>query len=374
MDSVSARFRLSEIFEQRPEILMPEAGTSLVVYGAGNCGRDVLRVLQDAGYEVVAFLDTRAAADSMVGGIPSHRLESPEASRLATAGLPVLIAVYNFTADTGMIALRLREAGFHSVLPYYALEAKFPGTLKSRYWLETREYWAERREAIFQGLDLWVDEESRGIYLALMELRLTGNLQLLRNPDRAHQYFPADLPALKEPVRMIDGGAYVGDTLAAMERYELEAVAAFEPDQENFQALKIWVEQAVGLPKETVLFPCGLGSQTGWQSFHSSQQAGSAMGDAGETAIQVLALDDVLPRFQPTFIKLDIEGAETAALNGAAQTITSSQPRLAICVYHRPDDLWNVPLLMRQLVPGHRLFLRYHGFNGFDAVAYAIEP
>jgi FkbM family methyltransferase len=166
----------------------------------------------------------------------------------------------------------------------------------------------------------------------------------------------------------------VGDTLAAMEGYKLEAVAAFEPDQENFQALKIWVEQAVGLPKETVLFPCGLGSQTGWQSFHSSQQAGSAMGEAGETAIQVLALDDVLPRFEPTFIKLDIEGAETAALNGAAQTITSSQPRLAICVYHRPDDLWNVPLLMRQLVPGHRLFLRYHGFNGFDAVAYAIEP
>jgi hypothetical protein len=88
----------------------------------------------------------------------------------------------------------------------------------------------------------------------------------------------------------------------------------------------------------------------------------------------VVALDDVLPRFAPTFIKLDIEGAEIRALRGAAEMIQVHRPRVAACVYHLPGHLWEVPEYLRELLPENRLFLRYHGFNGFDAVAYAVEP
>jgi hypothetical protein len=49
-----------------------------------------------------------------------------------------------------------------------------------------------------------------------------------------------------------------------------------------------------------------------------------------------------LPTFRPTFIKLDVEGAEPEALIGGRQTITSHRPTLAVSAYHQPDHLWSL--------------------------------
>ncbi len=374
MDLASAKLRLAALFEQPPKFVMEEVGSKVAIYGAGSCGRDVLRVLRDAGYEVVAFLDTNAVKIGDVDGIPCHQPGDAESRALAVSGTAVLVAVFNFTADTGEIEDVLHRNGFENVLPYYALDAKFPGKLKSRFWMATRDFWNQHKACINRGLELWSDGESRKLYLELVELRLTLNLQLLRCPDRSHQYFPTNLPPLREPIRLIDGGAYVGDTLAAIQQFQLEAVAAFEPDLENFRNLRRWLEKEGAGINEAVLFPCGLDRESAMRRFNTGQAAGSAVTKFGDSTIQVVALDDVLPRFAPTFIKLDIEGAEIDALNGAREMIRKHQPRIAACVYHLPEHLWEVPLLLKELVPEHRLHLRYHGFNGFDAVAYAIEP
>ncbi|MEI6070554.1 MAG: FkbM family methyltransferase [Verrucomicrobiae bacterium] len=374
MDLPSAKLRLAELFARHDAPLLPAPGATLAVYGAGNCGRDVLRVLREEGYKVAAFLDAHAAEIGPVGGIPCHAPGSREALDLARAGIPVLIAVFNFTADTGAIETSLRRDGFKSVLPYACLDAKFPGGLKSRFWLAGREYWDEHMADIFRGLDLWEDDRSREIYVELVELRLTSNLQLLRSPDREHQYFPDDLPPLREPVRLIDAGAFNGDTLSAMRAFEIEAVAAFEPDPRNFCDLRLWLDGEGSGLKDVVLFPCGVDSETVMRGFQPGQGAASAIGAGGGQMIQVVAMDDVLPRFRPTFIKLDIEGTEIGALNGAAGLIRAHRPRIAACAYHLPSHLWEVPLLLKELAPSHALHLRYHGFNGFDVVAYAVEP
>lgn len=374
MDLPSAKRRLAELFARHDAPLLPGPGATLAVYGAGNCGRDVLHVLGEEGYQVAAFLDTHAAEIGSVSEIPCHSLGSREALDLAQAGIPALIAVFNFTADTGAIEIALRRDGFKSVLPYACLDAKFPGRLKSRFWLAERGFWDERMTDILSGLELWEDDRSREIYIELIELRLTSNLQLLRSPDREHQYFPSDLPPLREPVRMIDAGAFNGDTLSAMRAFQFEAVAAFEPDARNFRDLRRWLDgEGAGL-KDVVLFPCGVDSETALRSFQPGQGAASAIGAGGGEMIQVVALDDVLPRFRPSFIKLDIEGSEPAALSGAAGLIRANGPRIAACAYHLPSHLWEVPLLLKELAPAHTLHLRYHGFNGFDVVAYAVEP
>jgi hypothetical protein len=86
-----------------------------------------------------------------------------------------------------------------------------------------------------------------------------------------------------------------------------------------------------------------------------------------------VALDDVLAGWRPTLIKMDIEGSELAALYGARHLIAESRPSLAISVYHKPDHLWRIPLLLASWpeLGGYRYYLRSHGFNGFDAVLYA---
>ncbi|MEI6494404.1 MAG: FkbM family methyltransferase, partial [Verrucomicrobiota bacterium] len=370
----SAKRRLAELFARHDAPLLPDPGATLAVYGAGNCGRDALRVLGAEGYKVAAFLDAHAADIGPVGDIPCHAPGSREALDLARAGMPVLVAVFNFTADTGAIEESLRRDGFANVLPYACLDAKFPGRLNSRFWLADRGFWDQHMPDILRGLELWEDDRSREIYVELVELRLTSNLQLLRSPDREHQYFPCDLAPLREPVRLIDAGAFNGDTLSAMRAFEFETVAAFEPDARNFRDLRRWLDSERSGLKDVVLFPCGVDSETAMRRFQPGQGAASAIDAGGGEMIQVVAMDDVLPRFRPTFIKLDIEGAEIAALNGAAGLIRAHCPRIAACAYHLPSHLWEVPLLLKELVPTHKLHLRYHGFNGFDVVAYAVEP
>jgi hypothetical protein len=79
-----------------------------------------------------------------------------------------------------------------------------------------------------------------------------------------------------------------------------------------------------------------------------------------------------MPSFNPSYVKLDIEGAEADALQGMANTIRSARPALAVCVYHRPADLWELPYLVDGLMPECRLYLRAHAWNGFELVLYAI--
>jgi hypothetical protein len=91
--------------------------------------------------------------------------------------------------------------------------------------------------------------------------------------------------------------------------------------------------------------------------------------------VQILSLDEAVSGFKPNFVKLDIEGGELAALNGMKHTLhTVPDVVVAACVYHRPSHFWEVPLLMKQLMPDHSLHLRSHGFCGFDLVAYAYPP
>lgn len=85
-----------------------------------------------------------------------------------------------------------------------------------------------------------------------------------------------------------------------------------------------------------------------------------------------MALDDCLSTFAPTLLKMDIEGAEYDAVQGARQMIRQHRPGLAVCVYHHPDDLWRIPLLIRSWDLGYRFYLRTHAFSGFDLVLYAV--
>ncbi|HEX4565633.1 MAG TPA: FkbM family methyltransferase, partial [Vicinamibacterales bacterium] len=124
---------------------------------------------------------------------------------------------------------------------------------------------------------------------------------------------------------------------------------------------------------EALAWPCAVGDRTEPISFsHGLGEASRVTARGGGSTIAV-ALDDVMAGWRPTLIKMDIEGSEIEALLGARASIAANRPSLAICVYHRPDHLWRVPLLLsswREL-DGYRYYLRAHAFDGFDTVLYA---
>lgn len=83
-------------------------------------------------------------------------------------------------------------------------------------------------------------------------------------------------------------------------------------------------------------------------------------------------LDDVLSDKKVTVLKMDIEGAEVQGLNGAKNIIISQKPKLAICLYHTPEHLWEIPLLIHEMRPDYKMIIRHHSVQNYtDTVLYA---
>ena len=69
---------------------------------------------------------------------------------------------------------------------------------------------------------------------------------------------------------------------------------------------------------------------------------------------------------------MDIEGAEIEALKGAEKTIKKYRPKLAICIYHEPDHLYRIPLIIKEMVPEYRIYIRHHSDTASETVCYAV--
>mgnify|MGYP002517000463 FL=1 len=72
-----------------------------------------------------------------------------------------------------------------------------------------------------------------------------------------------------------------------------------------------------------------------------------------------------------TFIKMDIEGAEMEALEGAKRTIKKNRPKLAISIYHKEDDLWEIPYYVLSRYPWSKIYMRHYSLTTNETVLYA---
>ena len=85
-----------------------------------------------------------------------------------------------------------------------------------------------------------------------------------------------------------------------------------------------------------------------------------------------MTLDEVFEDKSITFIKMDVEGAEYEALRGAEQTIRTQRPKLAISIYHKPEDILDLPQLLLSYQPEYRFYLRHYCIFNNETVLYAI--
>lgn len=355
------------------EVLLLE--TSILLYGAGAVGRDSLRVLRRAGALVGGFIDAKDLPCSSIEGVPLRKPDDPVFTNELRRSTTVIVTIFNAYVDMPSIHARLAALGWGKIVIFTEFYAAFASELGDRYWLTNREYYRPLGAQIAAARALWADEKSRAVFDGIMRFRLTGDYAALDEPDLDSQYFPPCLPAWKSPLRLIDCGAFDGDTLRQVRGLglPLEAYAAFEPDPANFTKLVLETNGAPnGAPAQAALWPCGAWSHGCQLSFSSGHGSGSAVNPRGDTVIQCVSIDEALPSFAPNLIKMDIEGAEYPALLGAARTIRAHRPGLAICLYHEPAHLWQIPQLISGWNLGYRLYLRCHRHAGFDLVLYAI--
>lgn len=203
--------------------------------------------------------------------------------------------------------------------------------------------------------------------LNVQEERIIRVDRIIDNLD-AQQYF--DLPELPHDNHevFVDGGAYTGDTILGFQRWakHFDHIYAFEPEAGNRAICK----KQLKVNRMTIL-PYGLWNRQEVLRFHTDK-AQSCIDENGKEEINLVALDDVLSGKRVTFLKMDIEGAEQKALQGAAKTIQNYHPKLGICVYHKPEDICEIPAYILSLNQSYRFYLRHYSLWHTETILYGF--
>ena len=213
------------------------------------------------------------------------------------------------------------------------------------------------------------DDESRCVMAKLFNFRYTLDLDHLAGfVDRQRQQYFEPFLDMKPGTVFWDVGGYDGATALEFVKYcpDFGAIHVFEPDPSN---IPVCTDALKALPRSHV-WQCGAGARNETVRF-SSDGSGSVIVDDGAFEIDVRRLDD-LSLDAPNLIKMDIEGAELAALDGARSTIADAKPQLAIAVYHRPSDFWRVPEIVLSAFPDYRVYLRHYTEAIYETVMFFV--
>lgn len=385
MGDTRVEAELDQLLSETPESAALRAracrdldGAPLVLYGAGNLGRMVLARLRRIGVEPVAFADdTPSKQGRTIDGLPV--LPPAEAVERFGARAVFAVTILNPFASYLQTERRLRQVFDARVVPFLHLAWGYPEEFLPHYQFELPQHVLAKSGAIRHALKLFADEESRRQFVAHVRFRLRLDYAAL--PATAMgDYFPEDVLApLPSDVTFVDCGAYDGDTVRrflAQQRGEFGRVYAFEPDGLNCRRLREYVE---GLGEEVsrrvCVYQAGVGARRERLRFNSTGDMSATFGDEGGEEVEILPLQEVVEDDgAPLYIKFDVEGAEREALAGADLLIRRARPIVAISIYHRPDDLWELPAYLDALGLGYKLFLRTQGEDGMDVICYAVPP
>lgn len=190
------------------------------------------------------------------------------------------------------------------------------------------------------------------------------------------QYFDSEIVRLQENEIFVDGGALnLSTSIGFSEECRKNKVRsfkihAFEPDSASYQrCLKI---QKTIPDIDLRLYCAGLWSRDATLYFDATGNGGACITQQEtSTSIKAVALDNCISD-QVTFIKMDIEGAELEALKGSRGIIRECKPKLAICVYHKKEDLIEIPAYIKELVPEYKLYIRHYSNSEYETVLYAV--
>ena len=239
-------------------------------------------------------------------------------------------------------------------------------------------YYTEQENNMLKVFDMLDDEKSMEVFVNTICLRIAPHLATVSYEGLCQkpQYFSEDVYELQTDECVVDCGAFVGDTFEEFKKCvenQFEHYYAFELDKENFAKLEANVESAS--VEKVTCYPYGVWSEDKTISYGkmSSEDSYSIFNQSEVETAKVVSLDNCLKDMKVTLIKMDIEGAEMAALKGAENIICTQKPKMAICVYHRLEDMWNVPLYLKECNENYKICFRHHAeYWVSETVCYAI--
>jgi FkbM family methyltransferase len=352
---------------------------SLVLFGCGKLGRATLRRLRGLGIEPLAFCDNNPGLwTQSVDGLQVFSPADAVRSFGSRAAFVVTIWSDVIGHPLAEITRQLQSHGPAKVVSFIPLYWKYPETFLPYFSLDLPHKIVLQKEAVLQAAQLWSDERSQQDYVGQLRWRLRLDFSGVTAPCVDNPFFQPDLLSENSDDVFVDCGAYDGDTLRTILAQGIgrfKRIIALEPDPLNYAKLRAWIESLETEAQARITsFPLAVSSSRGTLRFAGLGTEQSKASDSGSLEIQSATLDELLAEFSPTYIKMDIEGAEPDAIKGARSIIQRTMPVLAISAYHEPAHLWQLPLLIHSLADGYTFALRPHAQAAWDLICYAIPP
>lgn len=231
--------------------------------------------------------------------------------------------------------------------------------------------------------ELLCDEKSKEIYYNIIKSRIDGDLYPIQKFYDNNSF--CSINKFKDTVDeyFVDAGAYVGDTL---EKFiwnctgRFKKIYAFEPGVRQFNSLNFRVDRLVkewalddsqiecinaGLGEKNEILPLFEDDQNLLTSNFICKNNSKKMND-----VQIYSLDTYIGNNKVTMIKVDIEGFEMEMLKGARNIINTQKPKLAISIYHKYEDLFELPMHIKKINPSYKMAIRHHSTNLTETVLY----
>lgn len=237
---------------------------------------------------------------------------------------------------------------------------------------ESREFFSEYHNSVIVIASTFYHKEiyQQLLFAGVEENRIidAGRMMLELFDD---QYF--DLPYLThdENEVFVDVGCFDGMTVQNFIRWcngKYKEILSFEPDEKCYEKCKTALKDVKNLTLENT----GLWSKEDILHFHETGVSDSHVDINGETQIRVGKLDDIAYGRKISFIKMDIEGAEKEAIMGAEEIIGNQKPKMAVSIYHKQEDIWELPKLLLEINPDYKFCLRHYSLRDAETVLYAV--
>ncbi len=230
----------------------------------------------------------------------------------------------------------------------------------------------EHRASLLSYVDWLADDKSKCVYLSCLMGLLSMDFRFFYHANLnpyEHRYVPGDVERpLTEDEIFVDCGAYDGaDSINFARRvgFRFAAIHLFEPESNNFRLASDAISSfcADTGARRMYLNRLGVSEVNAYLRFEGTGTSVSVTSEMAECGrgVFVARLDDMLEG--ASWIKLEVEGAELAALKGAFRLVEQGRATVSVSTYHLPRDFLELLPYLRDHHPSHRLFLRHSGLE-----------
>lgn len=316
------------------------ANKPIVLYGMGNGADKIIKVLEEKGIEFKGVF----ASDGFVRPklFHGHVISSYADLKAKFGEMIVLLCFGSSLPDVIDNILKIA-----SEQELYAPEVPVIGG-----GLFDGEFLHKNADTLTWVYNRLADDISKKTFENILKYKLSGKIKYLID-CQVDETEPDSFLNLKSE-RFLDLGAYNGDTALGFANKcpDYDAILAVEPDRKTFKKL---LKNTENLENFIPVNGC-ISDKCETVNFRMLGGRNSVLGD-GKDEIEAVTIDSL--GFNPTYIKMDVEGEEIAAIKGGKETILKNKPKMLISAYHRTDDFITIPKAVFEIRDDYKIYIRH---------------